>query len=139
MVDGEGDPNNSEQFQKAINALYSVAYTLKFMRKKRQEEPDFSIMPLEGLWSVDDPKNFSLNDKSSWKWTLMIAVPDFITEKLFKEALEEAKKKKGLPAFGNLRFDRFEEGLCVQIIHIGPYTEESSTVFRSDSNESKLL
>lgn len=74
MVDGVGDPNHSREFQQAVEALYSLSYTLKFMIKKRMDV-DYPVMPLEGLWRADDMTEFSLEDKESWKWTVMIMQP----------------------------------------------------------------
>jgi hypothetical protein len=77
MVDGEGDPNTSPAFQQAVEALYSLSYTLKFSLKKSPQPVDYGVMPLEGLWWADDPGVFHRKDKSTWKWTAMILQPDF--------------------------------------------------------------
>ena len=78
MVDGEGDPNNSPAFAQAVEALYSLSYTLKFSLKKSPTPIDYGVMPLEGLWWADDPRVFHTADRSTWKWTAMILQPDFI-------------------------------------------------------------
>lgn len=130
MVDGQGDPNNSVQFQQAIEALYSVSYTLKFMVKKGEQQFDYGVMPLEGLWWTDDMNNFSMESKAAWKWTLMILQPDFITEPLVEKAKELASKKKELPLLEALRFESMEEGLCAHILYIGPYNEEPPTIVK---------
>lgn len=127
-VDGAGDPNTSPQFQEATQALYAVSYTLKFMVKRSQEGPDYGVMHLEGLWWADDMEKFSIERKGDWKWTLMILQPDFITESMFRQAVDEVVRKKGLVMAGKLRFESVEEGLCAQILHIGPYAEEPPTV-----------
>ena len=75
MVDGEGDPNTSKQFADAVEALFSLSYTLKFMVKKGALEIDYGVMPLEGLWWSDDMTAFATGDKAKWKWTLMIMQP----------------------------------------------------------------
>ncbi len=79
MVDGEGDPNISQAYVDAIEALFTVSYTLKFMVKKGELAIDYGVMPLEGLWWTDDMTKFSPDNKSVWKWTAMIMQPDFIS------------------------------------------------------------
>ncbi|MHB8918823.1 MAG: GyrI-like domain-containing protein, partial [Desulfocucumaceae bacterium] len=128
MLDGEGDPNTSGQFQEAVEALYSLSYTIKFMIKKGKTAVDYSVMPLEGLWRVDDMAQFSIEAKAGWKWTLMIMQPGYVIEDLFEAALEQAGEKKNLPALTKTRFESFHEGLSVQIMHVGPYSEEGPTV-----------
>lgn len=127
MVDGEGDPNNSPVFQEAAGLLYGLSYTLKFMIKKQNLGPDYSVMALEGLWWSDDMKCFDMDNKDIWKWTLMILQPDFITKDLYKKAKAEVEKKKGI-SFEKVRFEKFHEGLSAQIMHIGPYATEGPTV-----------
>ncbi len=129
MVDGAGDPNTSTEFQQAVEALYGVAFTLKFMLKKRGEA-DYTVMGLEGLWWAEDMREFSIEDKSNWKWTLMIAQPDFVTREHYAEALAQVGAKKDLPALAKIRFGAFEEGLCAQVMHLGPYSEEGPTIAR---------
>ncbi len=128
MVDGFGDPNSSKMFQDAIEALYSVSYTLKFMYKKREESIDYAVMPLEGLWWTDDMNNFSMENKNNWKWTLMILQPEFITLENIEIAKTNAAKKKKLPLLNSLRFEKMNEELSAQILYIGPYNDEPSTI-----------
>lgn len=128
MIGGVGDPNKSQEFQEAIDALYSISYTLKFMLKKGKEALDFVVMPLEGFWWTDDMTQFSMDNKDIWKWTLMIAQPEQVTEELFEKALDQARKKKDSPALAKVRLQSFHEGLAAQIMHIGPYSAEGPTV-----------
>ncbi len=130
MIDGSGDPNTSPEFQAAVEALYGVSYTLKFMLKKREGASDYTVMPLEGLWRADDMSRFALDAKEFWKWTLMILQPDFITEDDFKTARQALSRKKNPAALPKVRFERFHEGLCAQILHVGPFSEEGPTVAR---------
>lgn len=125
------EPGTSPLFQANTEAMYGAAYTLKFMIKKREMDPiDYPVMALEGLWGVRDG-NFDINVKDNWDYTLMILVPEFITQEIFEEGLRQLRKKKGdQPAFGRLRLDTFEEGLCVQTMHIGPYATEPETLGR---------
>lgn len=127
MIDGEGDPNNSRSFQEAVQALYTVAYTLKFMIKK-EKGVDYPVMALDGLWWVEDMSQFNMENKAAWRWTLMILQPQVVTKALFSKALKQATEKKGLPALAKVRLEPYTEGLSVQIMHIGPYAEEGPTI-----------
>ncbi len=133
MLDGaiepEMEPGNSPAFQEAVEALYGISYTLKFMLKQRTENPiDYPVMALEGLWWVEDD-DFDIRRKDNWKWTVMILQPDVITPTVFQEGLEKLRKKRGdQPVFTSLRLEDFEEGLCVQLMHIGPYATEPTSV-----------
>lgn len=129
MVDGAGDPNSSQEYQEAVSALYSVAYSLKFMVKKGEAAVDYGVMPLEAVWWADDAR-FDLEDKDTWLWTAMIMQPEYVTQALFEEALVQVEKKKDPPALSRVRFESFHEGLSAQIMHIGPYAEEEPTVER---------
>lgn len=128
MIDGKGDPNNSAEYQDAVEALFSVSYTLKFMIKRGEIEIDYGVMPLEGLWWADDMSSFVDGKKDDWKWTSMIMQPEFVTKAMFQEASEQVIKKKGLKAVPKLRFDSYKEGVCAQVLHIGPFSEEGPTI-----------
>lgn len=127
MIDGKGDPNIVPEFQAALDALYPVSYSLKFMSKKELNR-DYVVMPLEGLWWADDLKDFANGNKENWKWTLMIMQPEFIEESMIKTAIKETKKKKDLPAMSKIRYEKYEEGFSVQIMHVGAYSEETLTI-----------
>lgn len=128
MIDGSGDPNTSQEYAEAIEALYALAYALKFKVKKSQVAIDYAVMPLEGLWWTDDPTQFSMSNKAIWKWTAMIMQPKYVTAELFGGALAEVKKKKDLTALNRVRFESYHEGLSAQIMHIGPYAAEGPTI-----------
>ena len=128
MIDGQGDPNTSQSYSDAIEALYGVSYALKFMVKKGDMEIDYSVMPLEGLWWVDDMSIFSVDDKSDWKWTAMMMQPDFVTPEMVENAVETVRVKKDPVALSLLRFEEFMEGRSAQILHIGPFSEEGPTI-----------
>jgi hypothetical protein len=129
MIDGEGDPNSAQLYKDAIEALYSLAYTLKFMVKKGQGV-DYGVMPLEGLWWMDDMTQFSVERKDDWLWTMMMMQPEYVTETLFAEAVVQVQKKKNLAALSQIRWQPFAEGCAAQIMHLGPFTEEGPTVAR---------
>ncbi len=128
MLDGAGDPNHAPAFQTAVETLYAVAYTLKFMRKKGADGIDYGVMPLEGLWWSEEMATFSVERKSDWLWTLLIMQPDFITAAQVEAAKVEAAKKKDLPALSQLRFEAYHEGLSAQIMHLGPFAAEGPTI-----------
>jgi hypothetical protein len=138
MIDGSIEPGQgpgtSPLFQENLGALYGAAYTLKFMVKKRAVDPvDYPVMGLEGLWWVEDG-HFDINVKDNWFYTVMILQPGLVTAELFAEALVQMRKKKGdQPAFARLRLEAFTEGLCMQVMHIGPYADEPATVARMDA------
>ena len=128
MIDGEGDPNTSQAFQDAINVLYPLSYTLKFMVKRGEIGIDYGVLPLEGLWWADDMSSFSIEDKDGWKWTLMIMQPELITKVMVQEAIDQVRAKKNPVSLPLARFESFEEGKAAQIMHIGPFSEEGPTV-----------
>ncbi|MFZ6776883.1 GyrI-like domain-containing protein [Undibacterium sp. Ji83W] len=130
MIDGQGDPNSSSHYAAAVEALFTVAYTLKFMFRKSSAAIDYAVMPLEGLWWADDMAAFVADRKSEWRWTMMIMQPDFITTEMVTNAITAAGKKKTLPALQELRFESFKEGHCAQILHKGPFNEEGPTIDR---------
>ena len=128
VIDGQGAPE-SEQFSQSMQALYPVAYTIKF-DKKKAGGPDFSVMAMEGLFWADDMAVFmpETADRNKWQWTLGIMQPDFITREDFYHALKAAKKKKDNPALDKVRFESFTEGKSAQIMHIGPYSAEGPNI-----------
>jgi len=128
MIDGQGDPNTSQEYQEAIAALYTISYQLKFTIKQLDPELDYVVPPLEGLWWAEEMEAFSLGHKDDWQWTAMILAPDQVTQDLFEEAIVEVQRKKDLPGLVRLRLERYHEGLSVQIMHIGPYAEEAPTI-----------
>ena len=130
MVDGEGDPNTSSAYRQAIEALYSLSYTLKFSLKKSPKAVDYGVMPLEGLWWADDPSAFQLQDKAAWKWTAMILQPDFISSEDVAAAFAEIKKKRNPPALDRIRFQEMHEGPSAQTLYIGPFADEGPTIER---------
>lgn len=135
MIDGfiekGSEPGKSPAFAEATMALYSLAYTLKFTFKKRKTNAiDYPVMALEGLWWVEDGK-FEIFRKDNWFFTLMILQPEVVTPEIFEEAREQVRKKKGdTEKLSKARLAYFEEGLCVQTMHIGPYATEPATVDR---------
>lgn len=131
MIDGAGNPNTSPAYAQAVEALFSVSYTTKYMVKKGPQALDYAVMPLEGLWWADDMATFSTEDKSNWHWTMMIMQPPMVTAALIQQAIDDLKrKKKAVPAVDALRLATFSEGRCAQTLHVGPFTEEGPTIAR---------
>lgn len=134
MVDGEiehgASPGTSPAFQQALEALYGISYTLKFSSKQLAENPiDYTVMALEALWWVEQGE-FDITRPENWHWTAMMLQPDHITDIMYRDALTQLRKKKPNPALDKLRFESFHEGLCMQIMHVGPYAEEPVTLVR---------
>ena len=124
MIDGHGDPNTAQEYKDAIEALYAVAYRIKFASKKGLDR-DYVVPPLEGLWWAQDMETFTTGrDKTAWDWTMMIMQPEWITREIFAGVIEHVDKAKSLPALYKLRLETYHEGLSVQILHIGSYDDE---------------
>lgn len=130
MIDGMGNPNTSQEYMDSIEALYAVSYTLKFLAKRGLNATDYVVMPLEGLWWADNMADFSLGNKDRWKWTSMIMQPSVVTEEMISQAFEQVEKKKKLSALSKMRFEKYDEGLSVQIMYIGPYAAETPIIQR---------
>lgn len=134
-VRGQGDPNEKDgAYQKAISVLYAVAYTIKMSYKGSHKIDGFFeyvVPPLEGFWQQGSSSTIDYTDKASFSWISVIRLPDFVTEEDFKWAVEEASKKKKLDC-SSAEFFAVEEGLCVQIMHIGPFDNEPATVALMD-------
>jgi len=128
MIDGMGSPGDSQEYQDALAVLYPVSFRTKFLSKAKGK--DYVVPPLEGLWWADDMNDFTEGNRDKWKWTMMIRQPDWINPDMIKEAIAITKEKKPelsklLP---KLRLEKYKEGKAAQIMHIGPYSEEGSTV-----------
>lgn len=128
MIDGVGNPNTAPAYMQAIEALYPVAYTLKFTAKKGELARDYTVMPLEGLWWAEDHTAFAEGRMDEWLWTMMILQPDFITPEMVAEAMQTVAKKKAPPALPLMRFETRPAHTAAQILHIGPYDQEGPTV-----------
>ena len=142
MIDGDGGPNHPT-FQNAIEVLFPLSYTLKFMIKKSDIGIDYGVLPLEGLWWADDMSSFIKDKKDDWKWTLMIMQPELVKKEMVVKAIEEVRKKKNPVALPLVRFESFSEREVAQIMHIGPFSEEGPTVeklhvFIGDSGSQRI-
>jgi hypothetical protein len=126
MIDGKGDPKNDE-YQQAVSQLYNIVYTIKMKGKHLPGYFNYSVPPLESLWWEKDD-SFDLHSREKWNWIAMIRQYDFVTQDVFTWALEIAKQKNPDLDFSKARLETFTEGLCVQIMHTGPYADEPATV-----------
>ncbi|QWF83078.1 GyrI-like domain-containing protein [Amycolatopsis sp. CA-230715] len=122
-IDGAGDPNTSPEYARAVEALYSVAYTVKFASKRAGR--DFVVGPLEGLWWAPDPAVFTARAKESWQWRMLISLPDPVRADEVAEAVDTALAKKKKPAIAEVRHETLREGTCAQVLHIGSYDDET--------------
>ncbi len=126
-IDGKGDPNTSIAFKEGVETLFPVAYKTKFLAKKELGQ-DYVVMPLEGLWWAENMDTFTTGSRDDWQWKIFIVQPDFITRQLVEAAQAEVKNKKNPPALDKLCFETLHEGMCVQILHVGPYADEGKTI-----------
>lgn len=133
MVDGHGDPNRSPEYAEALQALYPVAYALKFASKAAGR--DYVVPPLEGLWWAEDMDAFTVaREKSAWDWTMMILVPDWLGPADVRRAVDTVAAKgaaqpKGPPErLGDVRYAALAEGRCVQTLHVGPFDGEAAVL-----------
>jgi hypothetical protein len=124
MVDGQGDPNTARDYSDAVEALYALAYAIKFLSRRRLGR-DYVLAPLEGLWTANDPAVFENAQKAQYQWTMMIMQPDWITESMVSETMAATRAKKDLPALSKVRFARYDEGRALQLLHVGSYDDEA--------------
>jgi hypothetical protein len=130
MVDGHGDPNTDPAYQAALEALYPVAYKLKFASKQRLGR-DYVVPPLEGLWWADDMEAFTARrDKSQWRWTMLLLVPEWLGGGDVDRAIEQVRSKGAPERLADVRLGALEEGLCVQTLHVGSFDDEAPLLDR---------
>ena len=130
-VRGVGDPNaENSEYKQSINLLYPIAYAIKMSKKgdyKIDDYFDFVVPPLEGFWWQEGIKGVDYANKDSFNFIYLIRMPDFVTKEVFEWAIEETTRKKK-EDFSKVEFFTYDEGLCVQCMHIGPYNDEPITV-----------
>lgn len=123
MADGKGDPNTVPAYAEAVQALYTVAYAIKFASKK-QLERDYVVPPLEGLWWSKDMSSFITSEKDKWEWTMMLMIPDWVGPAMIDAAFKKVREKKTPAAIEAVRVETLEEGRAAQVLHVGPYDDE---------------
>ncbi|MBD5103307.1 MAG: transcriptional regulator [Ruminococcaceae bacterium] len=134
-VEGKGDPNGSAEYQAAMEMLYGLSFTIK-MSKMNNTQPEgyfeYTVPPPEGLWYCDDVSFDGLNvtDKDKFKWVSLIRQPEFVTEEVFQWARAALSAKKPQLDLEKARLIKYTEGLCVQIMHIGSYDNESESILK---------
>ena len=125
-LDGEGNPNNNEEYQNIVCALYKMAYSLKMQYKKRGK--DFVVMPLAGEWWAEDMKDFCEENKENWKWTMMIQIPEFVENKDI-EGFKEKFMNEGVSKYlKEIYLKEFEEREVFATLYIGAYRNEGDTI-----------
>ena len=129
MADGRGDPNTAEEYRTVVEALYTLSYTVR-ARAKTVLGRTHTVGPLEGLWYADDLGAFTARDKDSWRWTMMIVQPEWITPEMVSTSVDQVSTTKPHVAVDKVRFDEFTEGPSVQTLHVGPYDDEGPTIAR---------
>ena len=130
-IDGYGDPNTAPAYADALATLYPVAYALKFL-SKRELGRDYVVPPLEGFWQMPDTETVDYGRKSDFRWISVLRLPDFVTKADFDWAVEAAAKKKKLDC-SKAEFLAVDEGLCVQIMHLGSSDDEPESVAKMDA------
>ena len=141
MVKGKGDPNTSIEYKNAMEILYGLSFTIKM--SKLSKDPldkiegyfEYVVPPLEGLWWIEneDFDGLNITDKNNLSWYSMIRQPEFVTKEVFEKAKEKLKIKKSDIDFSNTYFKEIQEGLCVQIMHMGSYDDESISIEKMNS------
>ena len=129
LIDGARDPNHKE-YQQAVGTLYALTFTIKMSKMSGNQPPgyyEYVVPPLEGLWWISGGA-FSFEERDNWLWTSLIRQPEFVTPSVFAWAVEECRRKKLELDLKKARFETFSEGLCVQIMHIGPYSDEPRSI-----------
>lgn len=129
MIDGQGDPNTAPIYSESVGTLYKLAYAIRFLMRDAHGL-DFGVMPLEGLWWVEDLDEFSYSDKSNWHWTMLIMQPEVVTAEIVAAAREKVTLKHHPPLLPQVRLARLAEGHSAQVMHHGPYADEKPTIDR---------
>lgn len=128
MINGMGSPGEAQEYNDAVATLFPVAFKTKFLSKAKGK--DYVVPPSEGLWWADDMNDFTGGNRNKWKWTMMIMLPDWITKKMIDEAIKITFKSKPeiSKTLKKLRVEKYSEGKCAQIMHVGPFSEVGPTV-----------
>lgn len=130
MIDGKGNPNN-EDFSERIEVLYSLAYAIRMMPRQGYTPEgyfEYTVYPLEGLWDLtEEGRKLDILDKDELLYTIMIRQPDFVTKGVVDKAFEDVRRKKSHPLLDEVKFDTIEDGLSVQILHVGSYDNEAES------------
>lgn len=125
-VNGQGSPGDSPEYRAALEALYPLAYSTKFLSKQELGR-DYVVPPLEGLWWADDMSAFTQGERrDEWRWTLMLMLPEWIEP----AHVEAARAKKPDHDFSSVRMEEMEEGLCLSKLHLGPFSDEAPVLHR---------
>ena len=127
MVDGHGDPNYAPAYRAAVQSLYSVSYAIRAVAKAELEQVH-TVGPLEGLWYADDPAVFTSRAKESWRWTMMIWQPDWITSEIIAAGMDRTATTKPRGTRSQIRCAELSEGPAIQTLHVGSYDDEGPVI-----------
>lgn len=141
MVKGSGNPNTSIEYKNAMEILYGLSFTIKMSKMSKDPSDkidgyfEYVVPPLEGFWWIEDEcfDGLNITNKDDLCWYSMIRQPEFVTEKVFEKAKEKFKKKNNDVDFSNTFFKEIQEGLCVQIMHMGSYDDEKISIEKMNS------
>lgn len=141
MVKGKGNPNTSIEYKNAMEILYGLSFTIKMSKMSKDPSDkidgyfEYVVPPLEGFWWVEDEcfDGLNITNKDDLCWYSMIRQPEFVTKEVFERAKEKFKKKNNDVDFSNTFFKEIEEGLCVQIMHMGSYDDEKFSIEKMNS------
>lgn len=139
QVDGQIEPGipvaEAPDYRNSMEVLYTLSYGLKFMSKRREVDPiDYTVMALEGLWwARGSDESFDFSREQTWNFTSMMMQPDHITQEMYEQAVHDFKQKKDNRLIDQARFVPFKEGLCMQIMHLGPYADEPATIAKMEA------
>lgn len=130
MIPANTQVGDAPDYLNALETLYGLSYTIKFMCKLRKKDPvDYPVMPLEGFWwTKGSDKSFTVSHATDWFFTAMIMQPEPVTKAVFAEGREKLREKKNPVMLDKARLEAFEEGPSIQIMHLGPYSEEPATI-----------
>lgn len=135
MIKGKGDPNH-EEFTKRVGVLYSLAYAIRMMPRNGYTPEgyfEYTVYPLEGIWDLtEEGRQLDELDKDELLYTIMIRQPDFVTNEIVQRAFESVRKKKPHPYLDEVTFGVMEDGMSVQMLHVGPFDEEPRTFKEMD-------
>ncbi len=126
MVDGRGNPNTSPDYQQVVDALYSMSYGIKFALKPLGY--DHIVPPLEGLWWMEDMREFTQMNKDRWEWTMMVMQPEWVTREHIEKVREESNRKKTNSMLSKVKFGKYVEGMAAQVLYTGAYSDEGPVI-----------
>ena len=133
MIDGQGDPKGLQEYHDAVETLISVSYATMYLLKREKQIKDYGIPPVESMWVLDKNSDFDGMDNKEWRWTAMIMQPDHVTHDDILHSVEVLMETNKTLDYSKMRFEQFEEGMTVQMLHYGPYRKQRASVEKMDA------